>query len=214
MADVDNRKRSDGAVTVQTRERIRTVAGDLYVLRGHDGFSFGDIADTIGTTRANIHHHFGSKGRLMEELIKQFATDAVTRIAHHWAEGDASFFDRLDAQLEDLRRFYFRFNRGPGDRNVWSPLSRVRHDLVVLGEPAISALERVNQAYDSCLRRALKQAIVSGELAKATPIEDLSRMLRVMLLSCPPMTQDSGSFTEIENLFAATANVISSGWGR
>ena len=36
-------------------------------------------------------------------------------------------------------------------------------------------------------------------------------MLRVMLLSCPPMTQDSGSFTEIENLFAATANVISVG---
>ena len=66
-------------------------------------------------------------------------------------------------------------------------------------EPAISALERVTQAYDSCLRRALKQAVVSGELAKATPIEDLSCMLRVMLLSCPPMTQDSGSFTEIEN---------------
>jgi AcrR family transcriptional regulator len=214
MADVDNRKRSGGAVTVQTRERIRTVAGDLYVLRGHDGFSFGDIADAIGTTRANIHHHFGSKGRLMEELIDQFATDAVTRIAHHWTEGDASFFKRLDAQLEDLRRFYFRFNSGPGDRNVWSPLSRVRHDLVILGEPAINALERVNQAYDSSLKRALKQAVVSGELAKATPIEDLSRMLRVMLLSCPPMTQDSGSFTEIENLFAATANVISRGWGR
>ena len=61
------------------------MAGDLYVLRGHDGFSFADIAETIGTTRANIHHHFGSKSRLMDELIEQFATDAVTRIEHHWA---------------------------------------------------------------------------------------------------------------------------------
>ena len=91
MADVDNRKRSGGAADSADLERIRTVAGDLYVLRGHDGFSFGDIADTIGTTRANIHHHFGSKGRLMEELIKQFATDAVTRIAHHWAEATRAF---------------------------------------------------------------------------------------------------------------------------
>src|SRR5438876_9880325 len=37
---------------IPTRERIRAIAEDLYVLRGHDGFSFGDIAAEIGTTRA------------------------------------------------------------------------------------------------------------------------------------------------------------------
>ena len=48
-----------------TRERIRHVAEELYVLNGHDGFSFGDVAAAVGTTRANIHHHFGNKQRLM-----------------------------------------------------------------------------------------------------------------------------------------------------
>jgi AcrR family transcriptional regulator len=197
-----------------TRERIRSVAGDLYVLRGHDGFSFADIAEMIGTTRANIHHHFGSKSRLMDELIEQFAADAVTRIEHHWAEGDLSFFDRMEAQLQDLRRFYTRFNRTAGDRNIWSPLSRLRHDLPVLGEPAARALERANEAYDRCLKQALSGAIASGELCDATPVEDLARVLRVILLSCPSMTQDSGSFAEIESLFTSTATMVSGAWGR
>ena len=195
------------------RERIRSVAGDLYVLRGHDGFSFADIAENLGTTRANIHHHFGSKARLMEELIGQFAQDAVTRIELHWAEGDAPFFQRMTAQLEDLRRFYLRFNKNPGDRNVWSPLSRLRHDLLILGEPAAVALERVNRAYDRCLGQALNRAVESKELCAATPVEDLARVVRVLLLSCPSMTQDSGSFAEIERLFRSTGNMISRAWG-
>jgi AcrR family transcriptional regulator len=214
MADAAKHGPEGAGVTLDTRERIRSVAGDLYVLRGHDGFSFGDIAEAIGTTRANIHHHFGNKSRLMDELIEQFAVDAVARIERHWAASHVSFFRRLETQLDDLRRFYVRFNTRPGDRNVWSPLSRLRLDLLALGEPAANALERANQAYDRCLKQALQEAVASGELSEATPVEDLSPVLRVLLLSCPPMTQDSGSFTEIEKLFAATANMVSRAWGR
>jgi AcrR family transcriptional regulator len=54
----------DASQNRPTRERIKAIAEDLYVLRGHDGFSFGDIAEAVGTTRANIHHHFGNKRRL------------------------------------------------------------------------------------------------------------------------------------------------------
>jgi len=211
--DAVNRDPPRGHVASDTRKRIRSAAGDLYVLRGHDGFSFADIAETIGTTRANIHHHFGSKSRLMDELIEQFATDAVIRIEHHWADGNVPFFDRLRAQLEDLRRFYTRFNEKPGDRNVWSPLSRLRHDLLILGEPAARALERANQAYDRCLKQALNHAVDSGELSQEAPVEDLARVLRVLLLSCPSMTQDSGSFAEIERLFTSAATMVSRAWG-
>ena len=196
-----------------TRERIRAVAEELYVLRGHEGFSFGDIAETIGTTRANIHHHFGNKRRLMAELIEGFASDAESRIAHHWTEETLSFSQRLARQLEDLRHFYRRFNPAPGDRNVWSPISRLRLDLPVLDRPAVEALERVNGAYVQYLEAALAEAVRSGELATATPVTEIARILRVTLLSCPPMTQDSGSFGEIEQLFAALDRMILGAWG-
>ena len=196
-----------------TRDRIKAVAVELYVLRGHDGFSFGQIAEIIGTTRANIHHHFGNKQRLMAELIEGFAADAERRIVHLWATGEATFGERLTAQCEDLRRFYDRFNKTPGDRNVWSPLSRLRLDLPVLGDMASNALERVNRVYDVNLRQALTNAIKTGELSPDMPIDDVARIIRITLLSCTPMTQDSGSFAELEKLFGALTRTLLAAWG-
>lgn len=198
--------------SANTRDRIKAVAAELYVLRGHDGFSFGDVARAIGTTRANIHHHFGSKRQLMEELIADFAANAEARTERYWTEGNAGFFERLDLQLNDLRRFYDRFNKTSGNRNVWSPLSRLRHDLPELGAVAEGALERVSRKYEDILRNAVTAAVRSGELSADTPTEDLVRILRVTLLACPPMTQDKGSFDEIAQLFGALARTISAAW--
>jgi AcrR family transcriptional regulator len=194
------------------REQILLAAEDLYVLRGYEGFSFGHIADAVQTTRANIHHHFGDKLQLMAELMEKFAQDAEQRIAHHWIQVDGSFGMRLDAQLDDLRAFYRRFNPVPGLHNVWSPLSRLRLDLPVLGPPAAAALHRVDLTYDRCLRAAVADAVAQGELKASTSIEDLSRVLRVLLMSCAPMTQDSGDFGEIEKLFESLQRMVFAAW--
>ena len=197
-----------------TRDRAKSIAVNLYVLRGYDGFSFNDLAEATSTTRANIHHHFGNKRRLMAELIEDFVADAQHRIAEIWTTQGTTFPDRFAGQLEDLRRFYLRYNHAPGDRNVWSPLARLRLDLPVLGELGTSALERVDRVYDACLRQAVADAIRARQLASRTPIEDVTRILRVTLMSCAPMTQDSGSFTELEELLAALYRMIVAGWGR
>ncbi len=194
------------------RQQILAIAENLYVLRGYDGFSFGHIAETAQTTRANIHHHFGDKLQLMAELITGFSANARTRIAHHWIAVDGSFDERLGAQLADLRDFYQRFNPKPGDRNVWSPLSRLRLDLQVLGPLAADALHRVDLEYERCLRQAVNDAIGRGELTSGTPVDDVSRLLRMMLLSCAPMTQDSGDFGEVKQLFASMRRVIFAAW--
>jgi AcrR family transcriptional regulator len=195
-----------------TRERIKAVAAELYVLRGHDGFSFGDVAEAIGTTRANIHHHFGNKRRLMAELIEEFVAGAEARIARHWAEGEVPLPDRFRRQLDDLRGYYERFNPEPGSRNVWSPVARLRLDLAILGDLSVGALERVDRAYDRTLRSAIARAVASGELGKAAPVDDIARLLRVVLLSCAPITQDTGSFAEVERLFASLERTIIAAW--
>jgi AcrR family transcriptional regulator len=196
-----------------TRDRILAAAEALYVLRGHDGFSFSDIAAAVGTTRANIHHHVGGKRQLMAELVVRFAADAERRIAEHWAAPGLPFEQRLARQLDDLRHFHRRFNPAPGDRNVWSPISRLRLDLPTLGELAAHALERVDRAYDARLRGAVEDAIRSGELAPDTPVEDVARLLRMTILSCGPTTQDTGSFAEVERLFGALGRTLRAAWG-
>jgi AcrR family transcriptional regulator len=207
-----NASKSSGDDALSTRNRIKEIAAEFYVLRGHDGFSFGDIATKIGTTRANIHHHFGNKRQLMDELIADFADNAETRIKSFWTTPGVRFFDRLDMQLEDLRGFYEHFNTRKGARNMWSPLSRLRHDLPALGQAAERALERVNRTYEQSLRKAVAEAVKTRELSAATPRDELAHLLRIMLLSCPPMTQDTGGFQEIARTFEALAATIRAAW--
>lgn len=208
------RSRTETTTPALTRDRIKAVAAELYVLHGHDGFSFGDIAAVIGTTRANIHHHFGNKRQLMAEMIDGFVADASDRIRRHWAMTPGSFADRLEANVADMRRFHDRFNTRPNDRHVWSPLSRIRLDLPVLDKLAIDALERVDKVYDGCIRRALAEAIAAGEFAPSTPVDDVSQLIRFTLLSCAPMTQDGGGFEEIERLFTALERTLLAAWGQ
>lgn len=204
---------SETTQVTPTRERIRAVAEELYVLRGYEGFSFGDIAARIGTTRANIHHHFGNKQRLMAELAEGFAAGAEERIRQHWTQPHTSFKSRLESHRQHLRSFYDRFNAEPGARNVWSPLSRLRLDVPVLGELATTALERANRAYETCLRQAVEDAIASGEFRPDVDVQDVVHLLRVTFLSCGPITQDTGSFREVDRLFEALLNTLQAAWG-
>lgn len=196
-----------------TRERIRQVAEELYVLRGHNGFSFGDIAAAVGTTRANIHHHFGHKHELMRALVQDLAASAVQRIEGIWKAPDQAFVERMKMQTQDLRSFYDRFNPEAGSRNVWSPVSRIRLDLPSLGELAGNALAQVNAAYERSLRHALHEAIKVGELRPDTQVADVSRILRSTFLSCGPMTQDSGRFADVEQLLQSLTRTIVAAWG-
>ncbi len=205
---------NSGSAAASTRERIKAVATELFVTLGHEGFSFGDVAAAVGVTRANIHHHFGSKRKLMAEMIADIAADADARIRRHWLAGNLTFADRLALQRDDLRAFHRRFNPEPGDRRMWSPLSRLRHDLAVLGDDAGAALEKVNGTYDEALQVALRKAVAAGEFRPDLPVEDVARLLRVSFLAWPPLTQDSGAFDEIDAMFAVVERTLCAAWGR
>ena len=41
--------------------------------RGFNGFSYADVADDIGVTKAGLHYHFASKAELGEALIARYA---------------------------------------------------------------------------------------------------------------------------------------------
>ena len=64
---VDRRRDGD------TPTRILDVAERLVQERGFNGFSYADVADDIGVTKAGLHYHFASKAELGEALIARYA---------------------------------------------------------------------------------------------------------------------------------------------
>ena len=56
-----------------TAERILDVAERLVQARGFNGFSYADVADELGISKAALHYHFPGKAELGEALIERYA---------------------------------------------------------------------------------------------------------------------------------------------
>ena len=55
-----------------TGRRALDVAERLVQTRGFNGFSYADIAEALGVTKASLHYHFPSKADLGQRLIERY----------------------------------------------------------------------------------------------------------------------------------------------
>src|SRR5437762_13125057 len=64
--------RHDAPQAIHTSERILDLAERLVQTRGFNGFSYADIADSLGMTKASLHYHFPAKAELGRRLIGRY----------------------------------------------------------------------------------------------------------------------------------------------
>jgi TetR/AcrR family transcriptional repressor of nem operon len=62
----------DGMKDGATAERVLDVAQRLVQARGFNGFSYADVADTLGIRKASLHYHFRSKDELGRALMARY----------------------------------------------------------------------------------------------------------------------------------------------
>lgn len=65
--------RASQPAMASTSERILDVAERLGQTRGFNGFSYADIAQEIGVTKASLHYHFATKAALGVALVHRYA---------------------------------------------------------------------------------------------------------------------------------------------
>jgi TetR/AcrR family transcriptional repressor of nem operon len=66
-----------------TATRILDVAERLVQARGFNGFSYADVAEDLGISKAALHYHFPGKAELGEALIERYAArfaDALVEV--------------------------------------------------------------------------------------------------------------------------------------
>jgi TetR/AcrR family transcriptional repressor of nem operon len=69
------------ASTPDTATRILDTAERLVQSRGHNGFSYADIAAQLGITKASLHHHFETKAALGQALIERYRAHVLQALA-------------------------------------------------------------------------------------------------------------------------------------
>src|SRR3954470_22527254 len=66
---------------VPTTVRILDAAERMLQVRGYNGFSYGDVAQELGITRAALHYHFKGKAELGEALVQRYAARFAAALA-------------------------------------------------------------------------------------------------------------------------------------
>ncbi|HEY6773683.1 MAG TPA: TetR/AcrR family transcriptional regulator [Oxalicibacterium sp.] len=51
---------------------IVSCAQSLMMTGGYNGFSYADIAESVGISKASIHHHFPTKAELVRAVLKRY----------------------------------------------------------------------------------------------------------------------------------------------
>ncbi len=63
------------------KDQILEIATELVQTRGYSAFSYQDLSDRLGITKASIHHHFPSKQDLGMAVAEKYNTDVKATLA-------------------------------------------------------------------------------------------------------------------------------------
>ena len=83
-----------------TRDRILTVALDLFAEQGYDKTSLREIAERVGVTKAALYYHFKSKGDILTGSLDAYLAEVDDLIA--WGKAAPP---GLETQREVVKRY-------------------------------------------------------------------------------------------------------------
>ena len=58
---------------IDRKPLILDIASELLQTRSYTAFSYQDLSDRLGITKASVHHHFPSKQELLLAIVDRFA---------------------------------------------------------------------------------------------------------------------------------------------
>ena len=195
------------------REQIKKVATELLITHGVRGLRFGDIAERLSITRANIHYHFGTKKKLIEEVIEEYVITTLEQLGRIWKDPARSHQDKTRKMMEFNRTRYARFNPPGMSGRPWSLISRMRLEADQLSEAAQADLKRFTTTIEAYIDYSVEEALRKGELTPGAPARDIAVQLIAVVDSAGSITQDSGSFDRLERFYTAYLRIISHAYG-
>jgi len=82
------------------KDQILEIATELVQTRGYSAFSYQDLSNRLGITKASIHHHFPSKKDLGKAVAEKYNADVRATLAAVKRESDDPW-----AQIEGYVQF-------------------------------------------------------------------------------------------------------------
>lgn len=155
-----------------TADRILDVATRLVQAHGYTGFSYADIAETVGIRKASIHHHFPAKSDLGRALLARYRERFLGALAE---------IDRSTTEpIERLRRYAALYVGVLRDEDRMCLCGMMAADLCALERPLRDEVRRFFDDNEAWLARVLE----AGRKARTLAFDGSPGAQASVLLSC------------------------------
>lgn len=190
------------------RDQIKRLAEELLIRHGYRGFNFRSIAEELGTTRANLHYHFGNKDGLVLEVLDEYARRTLALYEAVWTDPSTSLREKVRRTTEHARQRYRQFNTPKDTGASWSLLIRLRSDAEALTPVMQQILQNATREFERLVRIGVRLAIHSGGLRPGAPEEEITVLLSNNIHYAGSVTRDHGNFERLEKLWNASIDLI------
>lgn len=184
------------SANADTAQRALDVAERLVQTRGFNGFSYADIAEALGVTKASLHYHFPTKADLGRRLVQRYEAGFLETLASI----DAAQLGVRD-RLERYANIYAEVLRA----NRMCLCGMLASDYATLPKPMREEVRRFFDENERWLARVLSEGRKTGQLHfKGMPV-DVARMIVASLEGAMMMAR---TFGEVGRFESATERLI------
>ncbi|MCH2559345.1 MAG: TetR/AcrR family transcriptional regulator [Alcanivorax sp.] len=195
------------------KAQIKDAARALFIQRGISDVSYGDIAEVVNTTRANLHYHFGNKSALIEEVFQETFDDLEAQFQDVWARPGLTLAERITLVARDCERRFYEFNDTAKGRNPWSLSARVRFERHLISERTQEGISEMSRHFEEFVAHAVKLAIGEGELRPDTPVRQVVMLITPLWYFGSLLTQHSG-LTKLLDHYQAVIDTVTAAYGK
>jgi TetR/AcrR family transcriptional repressor of nem operon len=182
-----------------TAEQILDLAEMLIQTRSYSAFSYQDIADALGITKASIHYHFASKAALGAAVVDRY----VGRIEAAMTAMDRNDATSSMAMLEFYMTPYVAFADTPDRVCLCGALAG---ELMTLPPEIRARVERFFRSHQAWLAGILARGAKRKEFALAAPPAQMAHLMLGALqgaLLVKRTTGDSAQMNDVVKVLKA-----------
>lgn len=177
----------------RTAEQILDLAQMLIQTRGYSAFSYQDISDTLGLTKASIHYHFASKTDLGIAVVDRYLERFGAALAAISEDQSLPSMALLDFYIEP----YIGYASTPDQVCLCGALAG---EILALPPELRTRVDRFFRAHQIWLAGILKRGAARGEFKLPAPASKVARLVFSALQGALLVRRTTGDGSQLRDV--------------
>ena len=195
------------------RQRIKTRATEMFIRHGYNGVTFLDLSKELGINHSLVHYHFGTKAKLAEEVLRDFAESGIRENQAIWGSRDHTLFQKFVQARDRMYRRFVLFNPDGTMQHPTGLVSRFSMDAETISPELRKLVVGTQDELDRCVSGAVQIAIEHGELRADAPAHIIMLQISSILFVAGPTARYGWEFTRLDDHFRGALETLMLAYG-